>query len=97
MALSSSIRKSVERPCVCRNIITLSNRQGTNPRTGLGSGFLEDPNMRCSAMGVLMVAGLVLSTARADDIKSGPTTRIGGPFDVKAITGDNKGKTLCYV
>lgn len=53
--------------------------------------------MRCYAMGVLMVAGLALTTARADDIKSGPTTRIGGPFDVKAITGDNKGKTLCYV
>ena len=49
------------------------------------------------AMGVLVVAGLALTMARADDIKSGLTTKIGGPFDVKAITGDNKGKTLCYI
>ena len=55
--------------------------------------------MRVCRMGLLLVAGLVLSTARADDIKSGPTKggRIGGPFDVKAITGELKGKTLCYV
>ena len=33
----------------------------------------------------------------ADDIKSGPDKKIGGPFDVKAITGDNAGKKLCYV
>jgi hypothetical protein len=48
-------------------------------------------------MSLLLVAGLVMTTARADDIKSGPTGRIGGPFDVKAFTGDNKGKQLCYV
>ena len=53
--------------------------------------------MRVSGMGLLLVAGIALSAARADDIKSGPTTRIGGAFDVKAITGDNKGKQLCYV
>jgi hypothetical protein len=40
---------------------------------------------------------LSLSSARADDIKSGPEKKIGGPFDVKAVTGDNKGKTFCYV
>jgi len=33
----------------------------------------------------------------ADELKSGPEKKIGGPFDVKAFTGDNKGKTLCYV
>jgi len=33
----------------------------------------------------------------ADDIKSGPDKQIGGPFQVKAFTGDNKGKQLCYV
>ena len=55
--------------------------------------------MRVCGTGLLLVAGLVLSTARADDIKSGPAKkeRIGGPFDVKAITGELKGKTLCYV
>jgi len=56
--------------------------------------------MRICGTGLLLVAGLVFTTtARADDIKSGPTAgkRIGGPFDVKAITGDNKGKQLCYV
>jgi hypothetical protein len=40
---------------------------------------------------------LSLSAVRADDLKSGPEKRIGGSFDVKAVTGANKGKTLCYV
>ena len=35
--------------------------------------------------------------ARGDDLKSGPEKRAGGSFQVKAISGDNKGKTLCYV
>jgi hypothetical protein len=48
-------------------------------------------------MAVLFVVALVLSTAGADDIKSGPTTKIGGPFDVKAITSERKGDELCYV
>ena len=43
------------------------------------------------------VLGLSFSVATADDVKSGPTTKIGGPFDVKAITGEKAGKTLCYV
>ena len=33
----------------------------------------------------------------ADDVKSGPDKKIGGPFDVKAITGELKGRQLCYV
>jgi hypothetical protein len=50
-------------------------------------------------LGTALVLGLAVawSPARAEDIKSGPTDRIGGPFDVKAITGANKGKTLCYI
>lgn len=40
---------------------------------------------------------LSLSAARAEDLKSGPEKKIGGPFDVKAITGDSKGKTFCYI
>ena len=52
---------------------------------------------RVLGMGILLVAGLVVTTARADDLKSGPDKKIAGPFDVKAITGDNKGKQLCYV
>ena len=40
---------------------------------------------------------LSLSAARADELKSGPEKKIGGPFQVKAITGDSKGKTFCYV
>ena len=40
---------------------------------------------------------LSLSAVRADDLKSGPTEKIGGSFTVKAITGDNKGKSLCYI
>jgi hypothetical protein len=41
---------------------------------------------------------LSLSTGvGADELKSGPEKKIGGPFDVKAFSGENKGKTLCYV
>jgi hypothetical protein len=48
----------------------------------------------------LGLAAIVLSLSsagRAQDLKSGPDKKIGGPFDVTAFTGDNKGKTLCYV
>jgi hypothetical protein len=51
-------------------------------------------------MRVLSILGLALalsvSVATADDIKSGPEKKVGGPFDVKAITGEKAGKTLCY-
>jgi hypothetical protein len=40
---------------------------------------------------------LVHTVTLADDVKSGPEKRNGGAFDVKAITGELKGKTLCYV
>jgi hypothetical protein len=48
-------------------------------------------------LALLLVVGLSLTAVRADDIKSGPDKRIGGAFDVKAITGEKSGKTLCYV
>jgi hypothetical protein len=57
-------------------------------------------NVRLAA--VLLVAGFAMAwtTARAEDIKSGPTDKAGGPFQVKAITGEHrKGDTkeqLCY-
>lgn len=44
-----------------------------------------------------LVIGLFGSVAVADELKSGPDKTIGGPFQVKAFTGDNKGKELCYV
>ena len=40
---------------------------------------------------------LSLSTVRADELKSGPEKKTGGAFDIKAVTGDGKGKTFCYV
>jgi hypothetical protein len=46
------------------------------------------------------LAAIVLSqsaAAWADELKSGPEKKIGGPFDVKAVTGASKGKTFCYV
>jgi hypothetical protein len=47
---------------------------------------------------LIVLAGLAFASAglRAD-VESGPKDRIGGAFNVKAFTGDNKGKTLCYV
>lgn len=54
--------------------------------------------MRVSRLlGFALVLGVSLSVAQADEIKSGPEQKIGGPFQVKAITGDQQGKTLCYV
>jgi hypothetical protein len=54
--------------------------------------------MRVSRLlGFALVLGVALGTAQADEIKSGPDKKIGGPFQVKAITGDQQGKTLCYV
>jgi len=47
---------------------------------------------------VVASLALVLSTVNGQGgVKSGPDKQIGGPFDVKAITGDKAGKTLCYV
>jgi hypothetical protein len=46
---------------------------------------------------LLSCAALVHTVIGGDDIKSGPDKKYGGAFDVKAITGDLKGKTLCYV
>ena len=48
-------------------------------------------------LGLAVVLGVTLSVAQAADIKSGPDKKIGGAFQVKAITGDQQGKTLCYV
>ena len=53
--------------------------------------------MKVRLAGSLVLVGclaLVHTAIRAEDVKSG---KKGGPFDVKAITGDQKGKTLCYV
>jgi len=49
-------------------------------------------------LSLAVVAGLALSVS-ADDLKSGTAegTKIGGPFTVKAITGERKGDELCYV
>ena len=49
-----------------------------------------------SALGLIVLA-LAVPTAAADELKSGPEKKTGGSFQVKAITGGNKGKTLCYV
>lgn len=40
---------------------------------------------------------LTLSAAGADELKSGPDKKIGGPFNVKAVTGASQGKSFCYV
>lgn len=48
------------------------------------------------AVALVGFAGLALA---ADEVKSGAQAgeKIGGAFDVKAITGAKEGKTLCYV
>jgi peroxiredoxin len=46
--------------------------------------------MRALGLGLALVLGFTVSAIKADDLK------VGGPFQVKAITGENKDKTLCY-
>jgi peroxiredoxin len=57
-------------------------------------------NVRLTAVLLAVGFGLVLSAARAEELKSGPSDKAGGPFDVRAITGEHrKGDTkeqLCY-
>lgn len=50
-----------------------------------------------SGLSFALVLGLSMATAWADDIQSGPDKKIGGAFQVKAFTGENAGKQLCYV
>lgn len=53
--------------------------------------------MRGYVAPLLLVGGIAvaLTAARADEVKT--ECKFGGAFNVKAFTGDNKGKTLCYV
>lgn len=44
-----------------------------------------------------LVVSFSFSLAYAEDVKSGPDKKIGGAFNVKAITGEKQGQTLCYV
>ena len=53
--------------------------------------------MRAIRVLTVVALGLGLTAARAEDLKSGPDGKIGGAFQVKAITGEKKGETLCYV
>jgi hypothetical protein len=50
-----------------------------------------------SGLSLVLALAVVLGSARAQDIKSGPEDKIRGAFNVKAITGEKSGKTLCYV
>jgi hypothetical protein len=54
--------------------------------------------MRLMIVAALAVAlGLSFNGANADELKSGPEKKIGGPFQVKAYTGEKAGTSLCYV
>ncbi len=49
------------------------------------------------ACGLMAACFALAGSASAQDLKSGPTTKTGGAFQVKAITGGQAGKELCYV
>lgn len=54
--------------------------------------------MRLMIVAALAVTlGLSFNGLNADELKSGPEKKIGGAFQVKAITGEKAGTTLCYV
>jgi hypothetical protein len=48
-------------------------------------------------LGIAAIVVSLSTAAGADELKSGPEKKIGGAFQVKAFSGENKGKTLCYV
>lgn len=52
--------------------------------------------IRFLGLALVLVLGFGTSVAVGEDVKSGPTKKVGGPFDVKAITGDKAGTSLCY-
>ena len=54
--------------------------------------------MRLSAGSALaLVLGVAWLGATAEELKSGPEKKIAGAFNVKAFSGANTGKSLCYV
>lgn len=56
--------------------------------------------MKARIFGIAFAAAclaLVQVGTQAQDVKSGPDKMIAGAFNVKAITGEMKGETLCYV
>jgi len=63
-------------------------------RVGL---FHQEYPMRTVSFACVAALALAATTAHGDELKSGPEKKIGGSFTVKAITGANKGKELCYV
>ena len=68
------------------------------PPRRLDARSIEDRIMRMFGLALSTLVVIAVGQVMAEDpIKSGPDKKIAGPFDVKAITGDNKGKTLCYV
>jgi hypothetical protein len=56
----------------------------------------EEASMKVR-MGCLLVAAVALAATagRADEVKT--SAKFGGAFDITALTGDNKGKSFCYV
>src|SRR5438270_822546 len=82
-------------PDPARLIIPLNRFTGP-PRRVAGGRTTEDVVMRRVLMAAA-VLGLSVGVSFGDEIKSGPTSKIGGPFNVKAFTGEKKGQTLCYV
>src|SRR5262245_57667898 len=62
--------------------------------------MLRRCSMKIRLVGCVVLAfcaSLVISTANAEDVETSPNDKIKGPFDVKAITGELKGKELSYV
>jgi len=53
--------------------------------------------MRIFGMALALVAGFSFTQVGAEELKSGPDAKIAGAFNVKAITGEKSGETLCYV
>ncbi len=53
--------------------------------------------MRSFGMALALIAGFAVSQVVAEDVKSGPSDKIAGAFQVKAITGAKQGTQLCYV
>lgn len=57
-------------------------------------------NVRIGAAALVLGVAFLATGVQADDLKSGPAMKAGGPFDVRAITGEHrkgdKKEELCY-
>src|SRR4051812_32909224 len=81
-----------------KGLTRLRNRLDNVEGSVLKVSGVEESIMKVRFASCAVLLGcLALLPTWAEEKKEPAKKRIGGAFQVKAITGENKGKTLCYV